>query len=186
SRLSFGPLVYKKKPGKEIRMLASAKWGTLLLPTLVSLVLSSTLPVGAQTTGVITGTITDSTGAVVPGATVTVRNMGTAEERVVEGNASGFYIAYSLPVGTYEVEATATGFKKVSRPNIQLNVADRLAINITLEVGAINESVSVTSTAPILETEKGDVGYAVQTKQMTDLSVNGRTFTQLLQLIPGS
>ena len=168
-------------------MLLSANWATLRRLTLAPLVvLSFTFPAWAQTTGVITGTIADSTGAVVPGAAVTVRNMGTTEERVVEGNSNGFYVAYSLPVGTYEVEVSARGFKKVTRSNIDLNVADRLAINITLEVGGINETVSVTAEAPILETEKGDVGYAVQAKQMTDLSVNGRTFTQLLQLIPGS
>jgi hypothetical protein len=155
-------------------ILKAAIWGFLFLTA-----------IRAQTTGVITGTITDSTGAVVPGAKVTVRNMGTAEERAVLSNTGGFYVVYSLPVGVYEVEASATGFKKTSRSNIQLNVADRLAINLTLEVGAISESVSVTGEAPVVDTEKGDVAYAVETQQMTDLSVNGRTFTQLMQLLPG-
>jgi hypothetical protein len=144
------------------------------------------LPVFAQTTGVITGTITDTTTAVIPNAKVVVRNLGTGEERAVQTNTSGFYVAYSLPVGTYEVEATAAGFKKTSRTNIQLNVADRLAINLSLAIGDVSESVAVTGEAPVVETEKGDVGYAVQTQQMTDLSVNGRTFTQLMQLIPGA
>ncbi len=144
------------------------------------------VPAFAQTTGVITGTITDTTSAVVPNAKVIVRSMGTGEERAVQTNASGFYVAYSLPVGMYEVEASAPGFKKTTISNVQVNVADRLAINLSLPVGDVNESIAVTAEAPVIETEKGDVGYAVQTQQMTDLSVNGRTFTQLLQLVPGS
>ena len=144
------------------------------------------LTVHAQTTGVITGTVTDSTSAVMPNVQVTVRNVGTGEERVVLTNTSGFYVANSLPVGTYDVDATATGFKKISRTGIQLNVADRLAINLTLTVGEVTESVAVSGEAPVVETEKGDVGHAIETQQMTDLSVNGRTFTQLMQLIPGS
>jgi hypothetical protein len=143
-------------------------------------------PVFAQTTGVITGTITDSSNAVITDARVVVRNMGTGEERVVQSNSNGFYVANSLPVGTFEIEATAPGFKKTSRSNVQLGVADRLAINLAMSVGEVTESIAVTGEAPVVETEKGDVGYAVQTKQMTDLSVNGRTFTQLMQLVPGA
>ncbi len=144
------------------------------------------IPAFPQTTGVITGTITDSTGAVVTGAKVTVKNIGTGEERLLETSATGVYVAYSLPVGRYEVEAVATGFKKASRGNIQLNVADRLGINFVLEVGEVNETVSITAEAPVVQTEKGDVGYVVNTRQMTDLAVNGRTFIQLVQLLPGA
>src|SRR5262249_20027243 len=143
-------------------------------------------PAFPQTTGIITGTITDTSGAVIPDAKVVVRNMGTAEERVGETNSSGFYGAYSLPVGVYEVESSARGSKKTTQSNSQFNVADRLAINLSMAVGEVSETVSVTAEAPVVETEKGDVGYAVETKQMTDLAVNGRTFTQLLQLVPGS
>jgi hypothetical protein len=97
------------------------------------------LPVYAQTTGVITGTIIDSTSSIMPDVKVIVRNMGTGEERVVQTNASGFYVANSLPVGLYEVEAAAAGFKKTSRSNITLNVADRLAINLSMAVGDVTE-----------------------------------------------
>ena len=138
-------------------MTLSAKRGTCGLVVFASLAATAccTLPLMAQTTGVITGTITDSTGAVVLNAKVTVRNTGTGEARSVLSNANGFYVAYSLPVGVYEVEAAATGFKRTSRSNIQLDVADRLAINLTLEIGEVNESVSVTGEAPVLETENG-------------------------------
>ncbi len=144
------------------------------------------IPALGQTTGIITGTVTDSSGAVVPNAKVVVRNVGTGEERALETNTSGQYVAYSLPIGAYEVGVTASGFKKANRGNIQLNVADRLAINFALDVGQLSESVSVTAEAPVVTTEKGDVGYVVNTRQMTDLSVNGRTFTMLMQLLPGA
>jgi hypothetical protein len=148
----------------------------LLLPAIVF----------SQTTGVITGTVTDSSGALVSGADITVRNVGTGEERAVKTNEAGVYVAYSLPVGEYEVSASAPGFKTVTRSGIRLSVADRLGINLTLDVGAITESVSVTAEAPVVETEKGDVNYTVTTKQMTDLAVNGRTFLSLQQLLPGA
>ncbi|MGH9628123.1 MAG: carboxypeptidase-like regulatory domain-containing protein, partial [Bryobacteraceae bacterium] len=83
----------------------------------------------AQTTGVITGTVTDGSGATVPNARVLVRNTGTGEVRNLATNDSGVYVAYSLPVGVYEVEVSANGFKKASRGSIQLSVADRLGIN---------------------------------------------------------
>jgi hypothetical protein len=148
------------------------------------LLLSTLLP--AQTTGVITGTVTDVSGAVIPNATIAVRNVGTGEERQLKTNESGVYVAYSLPVGGYEVSATATGFKKATRTGLQLSVADRLGINFTLEVGNMTESVEVSAAAPVIETEKGDINHVVTTKQMTDLAVNGRTFLSLQQLLPGA
>lgn len=153
---------------------------------LVLVVLLAAAALNAQTTGVITGTVTDPSGAVVPGAKVTVRNSGTGETRDLVSNEAGVYVAYSLAVGTYEVEAAATGFKKSTRSGIQLSVADRLGINFVLEVGASSEVVEIAAQAPVVETEKGDVNYTVSTKQMTDLAVNGRTFFALQQLLPGA
>jgi len=140
----------------------------------------------AQTTGVITGTVSDPSGAVVPGAKVTVKNTGTGETRELTTNESGVYVAYSLPVGTYDVETTAAGFKKSTRSNVPLSVADRLGINFVLEVGTSSEVVEVSAQVPVVETEKGDVNFTVSTKQMTDLAVNGRTFFALQQLFPGA
>ena len=157
-----------------------------ILAMVISATLMLTVAATGQTTGVITGTITDNSGAVVPGARVAVRNMGTGEERVTETNESGVYVAYALPVGRYEVDASAKGFKKTTQGNIELNVADRLAINLVLQVGEVTETVSVSTEAPVVETEKGDIGYTVNTRQMTDLAVNGRTFAQLIQLLPGA
>ena len=157
---------------------------SLLCPSIAAAFLIATL--NAQTTGVITGTVTDTSGAVVPRAKVLVRNTGTSEARELQTNESGVYVAYALPVGTYDAEATATGFKKSSRTGIQLSVADRLGINFVLEIGNVSETVEVSAQAPLVETEKGDINYTVSTKQMTDLAVNGRTFFALQQLLPGA
>ncbi|MBA3439405.1 MAG: TonB-dependent receptor [Pyrinomonadaceae bacterium] len=140
----------------------------------------------AQTTGIITGIVTESSGAVIPGARVIVRNTGTDEERAVETNSDGAYVAYSLPIGQYEISVTATGFKTTVRTGINLSVADRLGINLVLDVGGVAETVTVTGEAPVVDTEKGDLSYTVNTRQITDLAVNGRTFTSLQQLMPGA
>jgi hypothetical protein len=160
--------------------------GSRLLLLLLLLLVAFGSGLLAQTTGVITGTVNDSTGAVIAGAKVTIRNLGTNQDRVIQTNETGAYVGYSLPVGMYSVEVTAPGFKKATRSNIQLSVADRLGINFTLEVGNVTETVEVTAAAPVVETEKGDVNYMVSTKQMTDLAVNGRTFLSLQQLLPGA
>jgi hypothetical protein len=140
----------------------------------------------AQTTGTLTGTVTDASGAVIPNAKVTVRNVATGELRNLSTNNSGLYAAYSLPIGRYDVAVSASGFKKTTRTAIQLNVADQLAINFSLEVGNVADTVEVVGSTPTVDTEKADVSYVVGTRQMTDLAVNGRTFTLLQQLLPGA
>src|SRR5688500_12753799 len=114
------------------------KIGSLVL--LVSLCFPAVML--AQTTGELTGTITDTSDAVIANATVTVRNVRTGEERVAITNDDGQYVVNALPVGEYEVEISAPGFKKIKRGGIQLNVASRTAINLRLEVGGITETVS--------------------------------------------
>ena len=168
-------------------MLSSMSRKSLRMGLPIVLILPLVAPfLSGQTTGVITGTVTDPSSAVVPGAKVTVRNAGTGETRDLTTNESGVYVAYSLPVGTYDIEASAMGFKKSTRSGIALSVADRLGINFVLEVGASSEVVEIAAQAPVVETEKGDVNYTVTTKQMTDLAVNGRTFLSLQQLLPGA
>ena len=133
----------------------------------------------AQTTGLITGTVTDPTGSNVPNAQVVIRNAGTGEIRAVETNSSGTYGAYALAVGQYDINVTAPGFKKTAKTGIQVNVADKLAINFALEVGNVSETVEVTGATPTVDTQTADVGYTVSTRQVTDLAVNGREFTSL-------
>jgi len=130
------------------------------LPFLILVFLCTAVSIDGQTTGVITGTVTDPTGAIVPAATVIVRSVTTGAERKLETNSSGIYTAYSLPVGQYEIEVSLAGFKKSTHSGIQLNVADQLAINFMLQVGNAAESVEVVASTPDVQTEKADVSHA--------------------------
>ena len=109
---------------------------------LTFVLLLATFASAQETTGTITGTVRDPSGAVVPGASVTVHNARTGVERRIAANSEGNYIATALPVGTYEVIVERQGFKKVTAEGIQLNVNDRLAVDVTLEVGSLTETAT--------------------------------------------
>ncbi len=151
-----------------------------------ALIMILTFAGSAQTTGSITGRITDSGGNVVPKVTVTVKNTGTHALRSVVTNSDGVYAVYDLLVGVYDVSAEAQGFKSEVKSAIQLNVGDKLAVNFQLQVGATTETVTVTDATPLVDTETADLSDTIETKQMTDLSFNGREFTQVQQLVPGA
>jgi hypothetical protein len=140
----------------------------------------------AQITGAITGSVIDSSGLVVPKASVAIRNAGTGAERQIFTDADGRFVAEALPVGVYEVAVTAPGFRRSVRSGVQLSVAERVAVDFQLEVGQITEAVSVTAEAPLVRTETGDVSYMVDRKQVTELSISNRTVMAFQQLIPGS
>src|SRR5882672_10156769 len=105
-------------------------------------------PVMAQITGAITGSVMDESGGAVPKAEVIIRNAGTSAERKLSTDSNGRFVAEALPVGSYDVSVSAAGFKKAVRLGLILGVADRLAVDVRLEVGQLTESVSVTADAP--------------------------------------
>jgi len=150
------------------------------------LLLVTTATLTAQITGAITGTVVDTSGAVVPNAAVVIRNLGTGSERTATTEANGRFLVEALPVGMYQVDVTAQGFKKAVRAGLQLNVADRLAVDFRLELGQMTETISVTAEAPLVKTETGDLSYLVTTQQITELSINNRNFLSVQQLIPGA
>jgi hypothetical protein len=108
--------------------------------------------------GMISGTVTDPGGAVVAGATVTVTNTGTNVSTPLTTNASGYYEAPLLPGGQYQITVEAPGFKKVVRSSLTLRMSDKLDIDVKLEVGALNESVTITAESPILDTSSINTG----------------------------
>jgi len=131
------------------------------------------------------GVITDSTGAVVPDATVKVTEQST--NRVLQtstGASTGAYAFPALPPGDYQLEISKTGFKTVKQP-VTLQVAQVANVNFKLDTGAVSEEVVVTETAALVDSASSDIGLTVQTKQIEDLPLNGRNFTQLATLIPG-
>ena len=145
----------------------------------------ATLPLCAQNYGEINGTVTDPSGAVISGATVTVTNTATNIARTVQTNAAGNYTLPFLAPGLYDVRAEQAGFKAVTRSGVQLQVGSIARINVAMEVGAVTEEVAVTGAAPLLTTEGTAVGTVIENKRIVDLPLNGRNYLQLIALSPG-
>src|SRR5262249_33886417 len=122
----------------------------LLLAVVVFLpatVLLAPTAVAQYTSQEISGFVRDSTGAVVPGAEVSAQNTATAQSRSTLANESGLYVLANLPIGTYELRAESTGFKKFVKTGLVLTVNSKLTVDVTLEVGNISESVTVNADA---------------------------------------
>ena len=153
---------------------------------LTILLVALAIPSFAQRiTASIRGTVTDSTGAVVPGATVTVKNENTGFSRSTVTNGVGSYSFGELPTGTYTVEVSLAGFKTVIRTGIILDVADVRAEDVQVEAGALSETVTVESPAVAIQTIGGEVAGLVTGEQVRELPLNGRNFLQLGTLMPG-
>ena len=161
-----------------------------LQPRTVGILLSAWLSIfwaNAQTTtGSIVGTVTDPSHAAVANATVTITNVDTGITTRTVSDSSGNYVVTPLPVGHYSVTVEAPGFKKSVNSGITLNVQDRIAVNVALEVGQVSETVEVTGAAPKLETDTSYLGQVVDSRQIMDLPLNGRYFTRLAVLTAGT
>jgi hypothetical protein len=143
------------------------------------------LALAQESRATLTGTITDSSGSAVPDATVTVRNIETNEETKTTTSTQGTYTIPLLRPGQYNVVIEAPGFKRYSREGVQLQVAQSAAINVTLEVGAVTETVNVTAEAPLLETTNAGRGGVINTQQIHELPINGRNPFLLGAMVAG-
>ena len=141
---------------------------------------------GTKDTGNIVGTVKDQTGAVVANAKVVVTDVERDIQLDTTTNDSGEFVAGPLRVGRYTVTVEHPGFKKAVTPPVDLDVQQRIAVNITLQVGQISESVEVTTAAPLLETETSELGQVVDNKRVANLPLNGRNFAQLALLTAGT
>lgn len=155
---------------------------TFALPAIV---LMCGIAFAQSDTSSINGTVRDSSGAAVPNAKVTVRNEGTGLERQTQANESGNYTVTSLSAGTYTVNAEAPGFKKYQRTGNRLDANLPLAVDLTLEVGAVTETVDVVADAQRIQTETATVGKLVDDYQVRNLMLNGRNPVLLAALKPG-
>src|SRR5262245_49676780 len=149
------------------------------------LIMSSVETIGQLTTGTITGTVTDQTGAAVPGATVTLKNTDTGISRTAQTRENGKYEALSLPTGSYEISASLSGFRTVVHTGIVLAVGQNAVVDFALQVGDVSQSVTVTGETAQVETTTATVSNLVDEKKVTDLPLNGRDLTQLSFLQPG-
>jgi hypothetical protein len=150
------------------------------------LCLALSLPLwGQKFTGTISGVVTDKSGAVVPNASVLIVNNGTDDVRNVTANAAGEYVVVELNPGTYTVTVKQSGFKQFVAKDVVLNVSSSTVVNAQLEVGNISEQVQVEANQVEVETATGAIGDVIEGNEVTQLPLNGRSFTQLTQLMPG-
>src|SRR5713226_2680316 len=136
--------------------------------------------------GNIVGTVNDPSGANVQGAKVLITNLATDQSVEVATDSSGAYAANLLRVGTYRVTVERQGFKRAIEPNVEVGVNQVVRVNLTLQVGAVTESVEVTGAAPLLQTETSSLGTIETERRISDLPLNGRNFIQLAYLGPGA
>ena len=151
----------------------------LALAMMLCLQVIGTLEVHAQTTGTIYGTVSDPSGAVISGATVTVQNQETNLRRTVTTDDEGSYNLALLPVGKYVISASAQGFTPGLGSRLDLQVQENLRVDLKLEVGGVAERVSVTDETPQIDTRSVTLGKVVEARRIVDLPLNGRNFLQL-------
>jgi hypothetical protein len=140
---------------------------------------------GQAVSGTILGDVVDTTGAVIPGANVTLVNTGTGFSRTVMTDSKGEYTAPSIPTGTYTVTAEMTGFKKVTMANVQLGVDQKVRIPLKLDLGQMTEVVEIQAETPLVQTSSSDLSATITEEQIKQLPLNGRNFVQLTRTVPG-
>src|SRR5690242_8725586 len=136
-------------------------------------------------TATVTGTVQDSTGAVLPNVTVTATELDTGIKTTVKSGQDGNYVITPLKIGRYSVSAEANGFRTQTRTDIVLNVEQRLRLDFSLQVGSVSQTAEVTGQTPQLETESASLGDVVASQQVELLPLNGRRYTDLAELTSG-
>ena len=167
------------------RFVAPARAARVLV-VLIAIVTLSLISLQAQVdTGSIVGTVTDSSGAVLGNATVTLTNEGTNISLTTTAAADGSYTFSPVQIGVYRVNATAQGFNTVNVPHVTVAIGQNALVNFVLKPGSANETVEVTGEAPVLQTQEASVGQVVDQHTVNNLPLNGRNFTFLAQLAAG-
>jgi len=146
----------------------------------------SAIAVKAQVdTGTILGTVSDSTGAVIPGATVTITNQESSATLTSKTKTDGRFVFTPLHIGTYSLTVDVAGFKRATNQNIHLDIQQQVLVNVVLQPGAASESVVVTEAAELMQTQSSSVGQVIEEKTIEDMPLNGRDYTMLVFLTPG-
>ena len=135
--------------------------------------------------GSISGRTTDNSGAAVPNATVVITNTATNSSAHITTDEGGAYTALYLTPGIYTVSVESKGFKKTVRNNIEVRVGDKLALDVQLEVGAVNETVNITTDAPLLDTNSGSAGQVIDRRRISELPLSDGNPFVLTRLAPG-
>jgi len=161
-------------------------WASFALTTVLCLAFSTALtPAHAQGLGSIVGTVSDPSGAAVPGATVVATQSGTGVQTTVLTNSTGAYVFPVLPPAVYALTFTAGGFAELAHPGVRLQADQAVTVNASLKVGAASTSVTVTTEAPQIDTTTGTLSQVVDTARVNELPLNGRNAAQLTTLTAG-
>ena len=160
------------------------RWvGTLLI--VWALIFAASAAMAQVDTGTILGTVKDPTGAVIPNAKVTIVNQGTGETIISMTRADGTYIVTPLKIASYRISVEVAGFKKEENAAFELNIQQQAVVDFVLQAGATSETVQVTSTAPLLQTQSAVVGQVIGAQTVENMPLNGRDWTMLATLTPG-
>src|SRR5437867_6671964 len=162
--------------------------GWFRLAVLGLAVIACLLPtyLGAQAVSeTILGLVKDTSGAAIPGDTVTLVQTETGRTRTLLTDSNGEYTAPSLPTGTYTVSAEISGFKKVSLSNVHLGVDQKVRMDMTLDVGQMTEVITIQAETPLVQTSSSDLSMTVEGRTIESLPLNGRNFVNLTRTIPG-
>src|SRR5262249_37175229 len=150
------------------------------------LLLTGTVIGGFGQTATVNGVVTDSSQAIVAGAEVTITNIETGLRRDTRTNDAGYYTFTLLPVGKYRFEAIMPGFSTQSLPQVQLDVDQVVRLDFSLKPGALTESVEVTASAALLDSDTATVGQVISNKSIVEMPLNGRNYLNLATLTAGT
>jgi hypothetical protein len=159
------------------RTLRSISFGLLILSIPAALASAQ-----AVSTAQITGTVRDGSGGALPGVTVTATQTATGFKRETTTDGNGLYVLTNLPVGPYQLDATLQGFRSFRQTGLVLQVSTNPTVNVTLELGQVQETVSVQASASLVETRSPGIGQVITNQQVLELPLNGRQLTQLIFL----
>jgi carboxypeptidase family protein len=173
----------------QTRKNTSLKNGKTIATTVLLFLTLTVLPqlASAQSmgTGTIKGIVTDPSGAAIHNATVTATEKSRNIPRSAQTDASGGYVFSNMPIGDYQISVESTGFKKLVQESVHLDTDSITTVDVVLQLGATQESVTVTAAPPQLQTENSELGNLITGAQVSELSLNGRNFSQFLTLSPG-
>src|SRR5437867_3380859 len=172
---------------RTFRPTLSWRWAwRLVLSSFLLLALQVCLAFGQEFRATITGRVTDAQGAIVPGATITITDVGTNSIITTTSNESGSYTVPLLQPGEYKVSAGLPGFQKFVREGIVLRTAERATVDISLAIGSVDQVVTVTAELANSDTDASTLGQVMENKRVSELPLNGRQAYMLLQLTAGT
>jgi hypothetical protein len=174
---------WRSSPGGREAKIKGGSMRKLIL--LANLLLWATFALGQTPTGTIEGTVVDPQGASVAGATITALNNSTGISRDVKSDEAGRFVMPFVPPATYTVTVEATGFRPSKQENVVVEVSQTRALPFALKLGTVGQTVEITATAPVLDTQTSSLGEVVQTRTINDLPLNGRDVFALQELTPG-